>query len=624
MSTQHMAWKHLFIHPADEHYSVERHVVGPSPCLPLLEVAVPFHTQPHLPYQAMPHVPRVSIDLLVTAKETNELGYEGAWKKHQEIFLERAREGISLHGTGLGDWYRSRYPNLRSRIEYLILLQDLPPVAPSLHTPEMQLLVRFSQSVLILAFGVMKSNETVSQTLQNLDSGALVERIKRNIEDRLSSDHCCPMQEQEIASRMRFVLVYAGGPSNQAQMEQLGQQTESLDISLTVRHLLCGDTSPRQNTHLDEIVNQAESARAFRGCSQIRSQICELSAKMDICSPLRMNCLPRSWAADLKGADKKSFNALVTEGAVLLNQAIHPGKSQQLFVIWSYTRTRCELGIRQHYKRVFLEATQSILARRTTSTELIVDTMVLFCLTKIAKISSGTKRPSSDILGQFNSVLTRGSLGDDSICLWRCLMSIRRVLSAWDFPGRNPRLVSFINQLKLPDLMPEGSEFVIDHYWSYRFLWKISHPEALDRARKQSGFFPINLPPLKLPEVRNLKADPESEEDCITCTTGYSSCSSYLVYTIIRWELLFSLDNSPTMAIHCRAILILFITSPMTATLLVVMFQRLQDDDGVFPPLVEQIFSDFRFTTHSVLRILCSNADNKPRVDNKPGVVGKV
>ncbi|GKU07060.1 unnamed protein product [Fusarium langsethiae] len=461
MSTQHMAWKHLFIHPADEHYSVERHVVGPSPCLPLLEVAVPFHTQPHLPYQAMPHVPRVSIDLLVTAKETNELGYEGAWKKHQEIFLERAREGISLHGTGLGDWYRSRYPNLRSRIEYLILLQDLP-------------------------------------------------------------------------------------------------------------------------------------------------------------------CLPRSWAADLKGADKKSFNALVTEGAVLLNQAIHPGKSQQLFVIWSYTRTRCELGIRQHYKRVFLEATQSILARRTTSTELIVDTMVLFCLTKIAKISSGTKRPSSDILGQFNSVLTRGSLGDDSICLWRCLMSIRRVLSAWDFPGRNPRLVSFINQLKLPDLMPEGSEFVIDHYWSYRFLWKISHPEALDRARKQSGFFPINLPPLKLPEVRNLKADPESEEDCITCTTGYSSCSSYLVYTIIRWELLFSLDNSPTMAIHCRAILILFITSPMTATLLVVMFQRLQDDDGVFPPLVEQIFSDFRFTTHSVLRILCSNADNKPRVDNKPGVVGKV
>ncbi|KAM0347570.1 hypothetical protein ACHAO7_011690 [Fusarium culmorum] len=180
-----------------------------------------------------------------------------------------------------------------------------------------------------------------------------------------------------------------------------------------------------------------------------------------------MNCLPRSWAADLKGADKKSFNALVTEGAVLLNQAIHPGKSQQLFVIWSYTRSRCELGIRQHYKRVFLKATQSILARRTTSTELIVDTMVLFCLTKIAKISYGAKRPSSDILGQFNDVLTRGSLCDDSICLWRCLTSIRRVLSAWDFPGRNTRLVNFINQLNLPDLMPEGSEFAIDHYWSY-------------------------------------------------------------------------------------------------------------------------------------------------------------
>jgi hypothetical protein len=143
--------------------------------------------------------------------------------------------------------------------------------------------------VLILAFGVMKSNETVSLTLQSLDSDTLAKRIKRSIERRLSGDHCCPMQEQEIASRVRFVLVYAGGPSNQAQMEQLGQQTESLDISLTLRYLLCGDTSPRQHSHLDEIVSQAESARVFRGCSDIRSHISDLSEKMDIFSPFRMN-----------------------------------------------------------------------------------------------------------------------------------------------------------------------------------------------------------------------------------------------------------------------------------------------------------------------------------------------
>jgi hypothetical protein len=126
------AWKCLFIKPGDQSLcTAPIHVIGASPHSQLLEVAVPAHTPIVKPYLYLPYVPPVSIELLLNIQRIEQVGFIMAYEERLQSFLENAKEGIRHHGTSLGDYYRSRYPGLRPRIEYIILLHDLPVSTPT-------------------------------------------------------------------------------------------------------------------------------------------------------------------------------------------------------------------------------------------------------------------------------------------------------------------------------------------------------------------------------------------------------------------------------------------------------------------------------------------------------------
>ncbi|EGU71948.1 hypothetical protein FOXB_17543, partial [Fusarium oxysporum f. sp. conglutinans Fo5176] len=161
------AWKCLFIYKSDEALCpTYAHIVGPSPHPLLLEVAVPLHTVVTRPYVVVSQDITVSIDHMVTQEKKDKLGYIVAYQEMLLWFVRTAREGIRRHGASLGDFYRHRYPNFRSWVEYAVLLQDLP----------------------------------------QMDSSQIVSRIRKSLELKFNSAHGCPPQDHAIVSHVRHVL----------------------------------------------------------------------------------------------------------------------------------------------------------------------------------------------------------------------------------------------------------------------------------------------------------------------------------------------------------------------------------------------------------------------------------
>ncbi|KAH7459846.1 hypothetical protein FOMA001_g19838 [Fusarium oxysporum f. sp. matthiolae] len=167
------AWKCLFIYKSDEALCpTYAHIVGPSPHPLLLEVAVPLHTVVTRPYVVVSQDITASIDHMVTQEKKDKLGYIVAYQEMLLWFVRTAREGIRRHGASLGDYYRHRYPNFRSWVEYAVLLQDLPSASLSPHSSEREVQFRdaFAQAASFLAFDAMKPHETISEELQQMDS----------------------------------------------------------------------------------------------------------------------------------------------------------------------------------------------------------------------------------------------------------------------------------------------------------------------------------------------------------------------------------------------------------------------------------------------------------------------
>jgi hypothetical protein len=110
-------WTYWFVDTIPSSYDWV-HIVGPAPWLPwlsLTEVAVPPGRSRPVGFYDIPEIPPVSLNLSV----------EGLFE-----FIVVARSGILRHGPGLGQYYRERYPTLRSWIEYFILEHDLQVSLP--------------------------------------------------------------------------------------------------------------------------------------------------------------------------------------------------------------------------------------------------------------------------------------------------------------------------------------------------------------------------------------------------------------------------------------------------------------------------------------------------------------
>ena len=90
----------------------DMYVVGLSSCPSLIEIAVSPVWGKLDGYEDIPDMPPVPIKVFVGDQKLFE-------------FLDNAVQGIFRHGHGLGQYYRCRYPKLRTWIEYFILLYDL-------------------------------------------------------------------------------------------------------------------------------------------------------------------------------------------------------------------------------------------------------------------------------------------------------------------------------------------------------------------------------------------------------------------------------------------------------------------------------------------------------------------
>ncbi|KAJ9414873.1 hypothetical protein FOXG_14769 [Fusarium oxysporum f. sp. lycopersici 4287] len=506
------AWKCLFIYKSDEALCpTYAHIVGPSPHPLLLEVAVPLHTVVTRPYVVVSQDITVSIDHMVTQEKKDKLGYIVAYQEMLLWFVRTAREGIRRHGASLGDYYRHRYPNFRSWVEYAVLLQDLPSASLSPHSSEREVQFRdaFAQAASFLAFDAMKPHETISEELQQMDSSQIVSRIRKSLELKFNSAHGCPPQDHAIVSHVRHVLVRISGRSNRAQLELLGTHVESIDLSLTFRYLIGGCKTVREHCHIDELVQQVSSAQLFCGSMVDLNFIQDRFTKLSLEVSLTTRYLPDPWVSRLSLQQKRSFEALVEEASALSDQARHPYNIQQLFVIWTYTQgssaRSCQKEIKPQSRQLFKVAARH-LANSESRTQIVLDAMTLFCITRLF-MEHEPRKQILDTLDRFDAILNTGYQADTPLVLDYCLVSLHRVLVASDFLGRSVHLANFVAQLRLPQLMLGMNDCHMDIYWSQRLLSRHSHLCALNATHQQVGLS-IKLAPLQL--------DDEASDDCIT------------------------------------------------------------------------------------------------------------
>lgn len=88
----------------------------------------------------------------------------------------------------------------------------------------------------------------------------------------------------------------------------------------------------------------------------------------------------------------------------------------------------------------------------------------------------------------------------------------------------------------------------------------------------------------------------------------------FMIHIVAYWEGIFDINNMAAISKECKAMLFVVAISLILALVLVTIFMRLKDHEGLFPPLMEQVFADFRFSVRRVGRFLYSKPDGK-RID---------
>lgn len=78
----------------------------------------------------------------------------------------------------------------------------------------------------------------------------------------------------------------------------------------------------------------------------------------------------------------------------------------------------------------------------------------------------------------------------------------------------------------------------------------------------------------------------------------YVGSSAYSVYIITHWEA-FGNDNLTILSQYCKA-MVIFLTTTFIMTMLVL---TIENHEGLFPPRIEEMFLDFRTTTHKFRRL---------------------
>jgi hypothetical protein len=214
-----------------------------------------------------------------------------------------------------------------------------------------------------------------------------------------------------------------------------------------------------------------------------------------------------------------SFSALVEAASTLCETAKHPHNTEKLFIIWSYTHRSvakhfCE-PIRPQSGEMFQKITRNLLDA-TSPSQLVIDMATLVCITRLF-LGPKSHFPTSDILGQLDTVLETGYQQGTPVVLDRSLMSLHRVLAAQDALGRNAGLADFVSEIGLPEIMLGVNDGHIDLYWHFRLSRRVSHSGALSSTYRQVGFFPLELPPLNLrPQAPRIEAESETSDSCIT------------------------------------------------------------------------------------------------------------
>ncbi|EGU71980.1 hypothetical protein FOXB_17511, partial [Fusarium oxysporum f. sp. conglutinans Fo5176] len=95
---------------------------------------------------------------------------------------------------------------------------------------------------------------------------------------------------------------------------------------------------------------------------------------------------------------------------------------------------------------------------------------------------------------------------------------------------------------------------------------------------------------------------------------AYICTSMFMIHVVAYWEGIFDINNMAAISKECKAMLFVVAISLILALVLVTIFMRLEDHKGLFPPLMEQVFADFRFSVRRVGRFLYSKPDGK-RID---------
>jgi hypothetical protein len=148
---------------------------------------------------------------------------------------------------------------------YVSDIEKSASLSPHSSEREVQFRDAFAQAASFLAFDAMKPHETISEELQQMNSSQIVSRIRKSLESKFHSCHGCPPQDHAIVSHVRHLLVRISGRGNRAQLELLGTQVESIDLSSTFRYLIGGCKTVREHCHIDELVQQVSSAQLFFG-----------------------------------------------------------------------------------------------------------------------------------------------------------------------------------------------------------------------------------------------------------------------------------------------------------------------------------------------------------------------
>ncbi|KAF5704043.1 alphan-acetylglucosamine transferase [Fusarium mundagurra] len=572
------AWKCLFIYKSQQALCpTYAHIVGPSPHPHLLEVAVPLQTVATLPWVVMTPDITVSIDHMVTPEKKDKLGYIVAYQEMLLLFIKNAREGIRRHGASLGDYYRHRYPNFRSWVEYAVLLEDLPYL-PDLWVSRLSLQQKRSFEALVEEASAISDQARHSYNIQQLF-------VIWTYTQGSSASSC----QEVIKPQLRKLFKTAA--------HHLANSESRTQIVLDTMTLFCiarlfAEQEPRKKildplNRFDAILNTGYQA--------------DTPMVLDYCLVSLHRVLV---ASDFIGRSVHLANFVAQLG---LPQLMLGMNDCYIDVYWSQrlldghphlcalnaTKQQVGLSIKLPPLQLDDESADDCITVKVDNPD--TETPVLLDedtgrssnekedLQEIAymALSLVKANPNSSMFSQLLCASIMKYAGLSALLLVEiiCLLIIFFVV-----PCTTAYFSWFIHQrvavLDIPEIKHTQATFFITIFHAF-FLTLLAW-----------GTIPYYSYKSEL-----------SRESHICVSFGfwllflaYISTSMFTIHVVAYWEVIFDINNMAAISKECKAMLFVVAISLILALVLITTFMRLEDHEGLFPPLMEQVFADFRFS----------------------------